>query len=408
MQSVNAPTLHPPALSTRVHALDAARGAALLLGVVFHGIESLAFNKQFAAVQDSQSSTLLNVVYYSCHIFRMQAFFLMAGYFAHLLYRRLGLQGFLGNRITRLAVPFVLFGLVDYVLVVALRVWNIQRATGVPAREAFAQLPANYRLEHGWPMMHLWFLYFLLLYCGCAFVARMVMDRWPLATQAPLAVLHRVLAWAFGRSWGSLVLAVFMVGPMLSMSYESGVDTSNDSWVPLGPPFVVYGFYFALGWWLRRQPHALNNLKRFRATNLGLSVAVVGLLFTIKLAHDPDNLQTAAALVVATKVVYAFASMVLSFAFIGYMLMYFSDHNPRIRYLSDSAYWSYLIHFPLVIFFQILVAPYPWHWLIKVFLILTPTTIILLLTYHYGVRNTALGQLLNGRKYPPSASTKSY
>lgn len=92
--------------------------------------------------------------------------------------------------------------------------------------------------------------------------------------------------------------------------------------------------------------------------------------------------------------------MTAVFAFIGVILQYFSHPSPRIRYLSDSAYWLYLMHLPVVVFFQILVAPLQIHWLLKMPLIFVPSFAILFLTYHYGVRNTWLGALLNGRKYP--------
>ena len=60
---------------TRVHALDAARGLALLIGVVYHALESLVPFKIYNVAQDYQTSTLLDGVYYLCHIFRMQVFF---------------------------------------------------------------------------------------------------------------------------------------------------------------------------------------------------------------------------------------------------------------------------------------------------------------------------------------------
>lgn len=70
-----------------------------------------------------------------------------------------------------------------------------------------------------------------------------------------------------------------------------------------------------------------------------------------------------------------------------------------VRYLSDASYWCYLIHLPVVVFFQILVAPYGWHWAGKLALILLPGFAVLLLSYHYLVRRTWLGKFLNGRTY---------
>ena len=95
-------------------------------------------------------------------------------------------------------------------------------------------------------------------------------------------------------------------------------------------------------------------------------------------------------------IVYAFASVTAVFAFIGFMIGYFSSPGPRIRYLSDASYWGYLMHLPLVGFFQILVAPYDFHWGFKLVFIFVPVLSLLFISYQYFVRNTLIGVLLNG------------
>jgi len=70
------------------------------------------------------------------------------------------------------------------------------------------------------------------------------------------------------------------------------------------------------------------------------------------------------------------------------------------RYLADSSYWLYLAHLPLVFFLAGAFAKVPWHWAIKFPLILAITMTVLLVSYHYLVRPTWLGEILNGRRYP--------
>ena len=388
----------------RVHALDAARGFALLIGIVYHGMESLTANKIYGAAQDTQSSRLLDAAYYVFHVFRMQVFFLMAGYFAHLLYHRQGPRGFVANRAQRLGLPFLIFWPLDYVLVAALWVWGIQRTGGLPVRQAVAQLPATYRLAHGAPLMHLWFLYYLILFCACVAVVRPAASRWPSALHRGRALADRALAAALARWWGGLALAVLAVPAMLAMTDGLGVDTPESSLWPRWAPFALYFLYFALGWLLHRQAHLLDALRQFRAVNLVFSGLLIGLLFGLKILGHRLDAATASRVPAAVNAVYAFASMTTVCAFVGYMLAYFSAPNPRVRYLSDAAYWGYLIHLPIIVFFQLLVAPYGWHWPVKLLLILGPTFSILLLTYRFGVRHTRLGLLLNGRVYAPRAA----
>ncbi|AMJ65098.1 acyltransferase family protein [Hymenobacter sp. PAMC 26628] len=389
----------------RVHALDATRGFALLIGIVYHGLESLVANKIYGPAQDTQSSLLLEAAYYVFHIFRMQVFFLMAGYFAHLLYHRQGLRGFVANRVQRLGLPLLIFWPLDYVLVAALWVWSIQHSSGLPLRQAFAKLPAVYRLVQGVPLMHLWFLYYLLLFCACVAVVRPAANRWPGALHQARTLADQALASALAHWWGSLALAVLAVPPMLAMTDGLGVDTPESSLWPRWAPFALYFLYFALGWLLHRQAHLLNALRQFRVVNLVSSGLLIGLLFGLKILGHRLDATTASRLPAAINFVYAFASTTTVCAFVGYMLAYFSAPHPVVRYLSDAAYWGYLIHLPIIIFFQLLVAPYGWHWPIKLLLILGPTFIILLLTYHFCVRHTRLGLLLNGRIYAPRGAT---
>jgi peptidoglycan/LPS O-acetylase OafA/YrhL len=96
---------------------------------------------------------------------------------------------------------------------------------------------------------------------------------------------------------------------------------------------------------------------------------------------------------------YGLASMAAVFAFIGIMMTLFAKQSKLITYLSQSSYWLYLIHLPVVLFFQILVFPLPVHWAIKLLLVFIPSFMIMISSYHFLVRRTWMGVLLNGKKY---------
>jgi peptidoglycan/LPS O-acetylase OafA/YrhL len=76
--------------------------------------------------------------------------------------------------------------------------------------------------------------------------------------------------------------------------------------------------------------------------------------------------------------------------------------SPAIRYISDSSYWLYLAHLPLVIALQALVCDWPWPAWAKFLFMLSVSTILLLLSFQLLVRDKPLGWLLNGRKTSPS------
>ena len=70
------------------------------------------------------------------------------------------------------------------------------------------------------------------------------------------------------------------------------------------------------------------------------------------------------------------------------------------RYIADASYWLYLIHMPIVLVLQILVSQLAWPWWIKFPMILAIGFPIMFASYHYLVRSTFIGAVLNGRRYP--------
>src|SRR5688572_1006933 len=93
----------------RLHALDAVRGFALLLGVAFHAAMSFlpGIPPGVWSMVDNSPSAFLGDAGFVAHCFRMSLFFFIAGYFGRLLYHKAGARGFWANRSLRILVPFL-------------------------------------------------------------------------------------------------------------------------------------------------------------------------------------------------------------------------------------------------------------------------------------------------------------
>lgn len=91
----------------------------------------------------------------------------------------------------------------------------------------------------------------------------------------------------------------------------------------------------------------------------------------------------------------------MSFASMGLFRALLTRENRTIRYLSDSSYWLYLTHLPLVIVGQAIVSHWPWPAFAKLTLLSVVITAFLLFTYDKMVRYTWLGTLLNGKRVRP-------
>lgn len=91
----------------------------------------------------------------------------------------------------------------------------------------------------------------------------------------------------------------------------------------------------------------------------------------------------------------------MTFGLMGLFRRVCSAESPTLRYLSDSAYWLYLAHLPLVIAAQYAVRDWPIPAAAKLALIVVSTTAFLLLTYRAMVRYTWIGRMLNGPRVRP-------
>lgn len=99
-------TLPPSLPDERRHDYDALRGAAMLLGVVLHAC--MAYMGPYWLVHDRGESGLLMAVWVFIHSWRMELFFVLAGYFAAMVLRREGAVGMVRRRGRRLLLPFAL------------------------------------------------------------------------------------------------------------------------------------------------------------------------------------------------------------------------------------------------------------------------------------------------------------
>lgn len=73
-----------------------------------------------------------------------------------------------------------------------------------------------------------------------------------------------------------------------------------------------------------------------------------------------------------------------------------SRPSPLVTWLADASYWMYLVHVPLVMAAQLLVRPWAMPLDLKFLLVMVLVAPVLLVSYRYGVRFTAIGRLLNG------------
>ncbi len=394
--------------SSRFHSLDALRAFALLLGIVFHAALSFSNLDSVAwAIQDLSTHYIFILFIHATHSFRLELFFLMAGFFAHMLYHKRGTKGFMTNRTLRIIIPFVIGWIILFPLLIHLWTWGALKSGNFQV----VDIPQEFRHFSAWQLTlgsiitlqfienfdlaHLWFLHQLFVLYLIAVAVRWGFYKTFAHTTHWARKGDAIVQWLMHTKWNVIFLALPAIGCLLLMK-ELTVETPKQSLIPYLPTTLLYGYIFLLGWMLHRQYDLIEKFPRQWWWYI-----IAGILLTFaSLAYRSTMNESNFATRFTYFSLYALMMWTYMFGLTGFFVHTFRAENRLWRYISDSSYWLYIIHLPIVVYFQIILADVNLHWSIKFPLVNLITFPILFLTYHYCVRPTFIGQILNGRKYP--------
>jgi glucans biosynthesis protein C len=386
---------HPDPAPDRLHALDAVRGFALLLGIVLHA--TLSFSPaptRIWIIQDSHPSITLGVLFFAIHVFRMTTFFLIAGFFAHMSFHRRGAGDFIKDRLQRIALPLVIGWPILFAAIFLVVSWAASFPNGGPVPGARGWPPVLPRF----PLTHLWFLYVLLEFYAATLVLRTGM-AWLDNSGRIRAGVDRLIALVVRSRLAPAILAV-PIGIALSLDPTwlgwLEVRTPDQSLVTNLQAVIGFGTAFGFGWLLHRQIDLIRNLERRWLLNLVLAIGLIAVSLALASVSPPrpDTVRFAGA------TCYALAIWTTTFAVIGVALRFLSGYSATRRYLADASYWLYLIHIPIVMALQVAVSALDWPGLVKFAALLAIAFPPMFASYHLLVRHSFIGAVLNGRRMP--------
>ena len=387
------PTPARPKLS-RYHSLDRLRAVMMLLGLVLHtAVNYFPFPVQEAEqiYLDPQSSRFFDYLVKFIHSFRMPVFFVISGFFAAFLFEGRGPEGFLRHRMARIGVPLIGAWLVIYPATGGLAVWANGMSAGRPLA-AVTTIAMSDILDTA--LIHLWFLYFLLIYC---IVARYLL---PLAQRSIAVQSRERLLEGFRRSVHRAGGPILFAGPTAITLYPMETWTFDPSAALLPSPYHLAAFavFFVYGWCVYARREVVEGFKARAGTNFVFGLVLHAVyLYPFHQGYGVEGAEREHLLAVAC---LALSIWFLTYGFLGLFLRYLEKPSSTWRYISDASYWIYLVHLPITVALPPLLAGVAMPSGLKFSLVLGATAAITLITYHYCVRATFIGNQLNGRRYP--------
>lgn len=268
--------------------------------------------------------------------------------------------------------------------------------TALSAQPAiFAIVQTNFRALVDTPVFILiWFLWFLV---------------WLLAIFPVYTAIATAIGWSsdklqFLLSGGRYLWLIPMTAlPQWFMGFgngEFGPDTSMGI-IPMPHVLTYYGVFFffgALYFDSNDWDGALGSSWRWLLPVTLLVVFPLGLEFATGRFGWRDQVVLRQYHHLAATIFQAGYAWLMTIGSMGMFRSLLTRENQTLRYLSDSSYWMYLAHLPLVIAAQAFIRNWPIPAIPKMLLLSGVMTVFLLFTYQVFVRYTWIGLFLNGRR----------
>jgi glucan biosynthesis protein C len=337
--------------------LDATRTVATLLVVATHAALSFMVTPIGWAIQDRSQFLGVDLYVWIMRAFGMPLFFWLSGYSARsvLVYR--GMRGYVRDRAVRIFIPLAL-AIVPCTLAID-ALWDWGRDVG--SRETVpAHIPRFQSSELPIMLGHLWYLYYLLL-----------------VSLAALGI--RRLLRGIKPPPGHAVLLIPAVMAIAALGYLGAVHTDTPlGFVPDVPILVYMGGFFAWGWLVNARPAEIDRY-RDRAWH---ALAAAGALLALVVPSLARGLATPPLHAIAASGLFAVTMVTV---FIGLCVRYLSRTRRWLRLTSEAAYWSYIVHLPIVVALQILLAQVPIPGVLEYVAIVAVTMTLCLGSYYVVV-----------------------
>lgn len=379
----------------RIYALDALRASTMILGVFLHGAVAymtLPLPGLLWPVSDPSSGPGFDLVLWYLHGFRIPLFFLVAGFFASLLCEQRGPHEYMAHRLRRIGVPLVFAVLL--ILPASYYLWGLglMEQDVVSWREVKRMSFHDRALKNDLlGLGHLWFLQYLLIYSLGYYLVRI---GWS-------ALFKTTGRFRLPERWWWPLTLIAVTFPMLWMRPEIYTHFEN-RWWPEPWEFAYHALFFLAGSYLFRVYEQFSRIMFLGPFfTLASLIIFVFVFFQLENRLSGDSVAEPDWVFASSTALYSWFAV---WGVLGLFLKVFDRPAAWVKYLSDAAYWIYLVHLPLLVLIQLMLeyirnySGYLISPLMGFTVSVSATLALSLLGYQLFVRYSVIGKWLHGPK----------
>ncbi|MBT2187543.1 acyltransferase family protein [Sphingobium nicotianae] len=335
-------TACPP--HAREHHWDALRALLMLLGIPYHVAMTYRADEVWI-LTSGQGAPVFNAIAQAIHVFRMPAFFIVAGYFAALLLARRAPGPWLKGRLVRLAIPLVAALLtLNPLLNLLCEISNLGWPGALPSWKHESLTSGGYGIRH------LWFLIVLLYLSGAAALAHRISPGLAHATLRPAWDAWLARHFEVSLIAIALLLGLWM-GGAIELFYVAGLATQLPQQILRLDQLIEFAPWFLIGALIARAPALKAALYRFSLPIALLSIAALALDLAFREQLWPPY----------GRFLDTLAAVGLSQLLIATIKRFADRPSPLVQEIVKASFVIYLFHLPiltgLVILGKMLILP---------------------------------------------------
>lgn len=309
------------------YGLDQLRAILMLAGVLIHTVALVNYYYPWNYVSRYYENKTIHDIVYVTHFFRMETFFMIAGFFAAMVLIKKGGTYFMEGRIKRVLIPLVS----SILFINTFEVWfSVSRGI-----KKWSEIGLGDFIVHSWFLLTLMILSLLCL-----------------------LPVDRFLDW-FGRRkvWMQAAMLLFYIfvpyGIRFVMTrFVIPADDAPLLYSLLGyfvERTLHYSIYFFLGYQLYRSGRLQEILRNRKIYRIAALIAAAGLLFQYTLIGELETQERSIANYAGMLVVVHLTALATAWTLFGFFFKAHFRPSESSAFLVKSAIIIYLFHHPLVI-----------------------------------------------------------